>query len=451
VGDYAIATSDWAELLCHECAITRPELKGAFNMSRRVEAASLFILLIAAIAVQGQTFTILQTFTNGPDGANPYTGLTMDRVGNLYGTAEYGGFQGNDCGLVNGCGTVFELDRHGAGLIFRPLYQFQGFPSGDGANPLTRVIVGPDGALYGTTAYGGQQTEGCGGTEPGCGTVFKLTPQPTPCKSFICNWEETQIHNFSGAADGAVPLGEIAFDAAGNLYGATLGYGPQRWGTAYELTPAQGSWTLTLLHAFAEGFDGGNPRYGVQLDADGNVYGTNNIGGTGQDGIAFQLVPSGSGWALNILYNFDYDSGGFISTGLIVGPGGNLYGGTADGNPNPLVYELSPSNGSWIYNTLYTFSSYQYCCGVAANLVMDSAGNLYGTTAGSSLELVYGTVFKLTPSDGGWIYTDLHNFTGGSDGAYPLSSIVLDSNGNLYGTASGGGTDGYGTVWEITP
>ena len=409
------------------------------------------VLFLAVSAAQAQTFQVLHNFTNGLDGANPYTGLTMDRAGNLYGTAEYGGSQANDCHIVGGCGTVFELAHQGAGFIFRPLYQFQGFPSGDGANPQGRVIFGPDGALYGTTSYGGQTGEGCGDEEPGCGTVFKLSPQPTFCKSFTCNWQETQLHNFAGPSDGDLPRGEIAFDTAGNLYGATELNGPGGWGTAYELTPAHGTWTLTILHGFMERGDGANPMGGVQLDSAGNVYGTTNLGGIGQAGTAFQLVPSGSNWTLNTIANFNYNSGGFaLFAGLIVGPGDNLYGGTADGSPYGLVYELSPSNGSWIYSTLYAFS-YQFCCGVGANLVMDSAGNLYGTTLGYGGDDIYGTVFKLTPSNGGWTYTDLHDFTNGSDGGYPVSSVVLDSSGNLYGTASQGGSDGYGTVWEITP
>ncbi len=413
-------------------------------------------IFATTIWAQAQTFTVLHNFTGGLDGANPYTGLTMDRSGNFYGTTAYGGSQSDDCHVVGGCGTVFKLARQGSGLIFRPLYQFQGFPTGDGANPLGRVIVGPDGALYGTTAYGGQNIANCEGPVPGCGTVFKLRPQPNPCKSFICNWEETQLYSFTEATDGDQPKGEIAFDATGNLYGTTEFGGPNRWGTAYELTPAQGTWTLTVLHAFQEGLDGGNPIGGVQLDQAGNVYGTNNIGGFGQEGIAFQLVPSGSGWTLNIIGNFNFNSGGFaLFAGLIVGPGGNLYGGTGNGSPNPVVYEISPTNGSWIQTTLYDFSPYQYCCGVGANLVMDSAGNLYGTTYGDSLEGLYGTVWELTPSNGGWTYTDLHDFTGGSDGAYPYSSIVVDANGNLYGTTSEGGSGsckgGCGVVWEITP
>ena len=129
------------------------------RLSRIAVAMPLLCLLLFAVMAQAQTFTVLHNFTNGLDGAHPYTGLTIDRAGNLYGTAEYGGSQANDCHIVSGCGTVFELVHQGAGFIFRPLYQFQGFPSGDGANPQGRVIVGPDGALYGTTAVWGRRRE----------------------------------------------------------------------------------------------------------------------------------------------------------------------------------------------------------------------------------------------------------------------------------------------------
>ncbi len=404
-------------------------------------AALATALAIAPIA-QAQTFTVLHNFTGGLDGANPYTGLTMDQAGNLYGTALYGGLQVNDCHITNGCGTVFELVREGSGFIFRPLYQFQGFPSGDGANPLGRVIVGPDGALYGTTAYGGRNAN-CGSDQPGCGTVFKLTPPPTFCKSFVCNWEETQLYNFTGLPDGDQPQGEIAFDAGGNLYGATYsGGGDGSGGTVYKLLPAQGSWTQSVLGIFESGL---NPYGGVQLDPAGNVYGTTTL-----SEFVYQLVPFGSDWTLNTLYQFNDDGGIYgMLAGVIVGPGGNLYGGTSEASP--VIFELSPSNGGWTYNTLYSFSTF----GLSANLVMDSAGNLYGTTLGAGQS--YGSVFKLTPSNGGWTYTDLHDFTNGSDGAYPYSSIVIDSAGNLYGTASSGGGDrcppgiGCGVVWEITP
>ena len=118
-----------------------------------VSSTILATLLAIAPGAHAQTFTVLHNFADGLDGANPYAGLTLDRDGNLDGTATYGGFHGNDCNQTDGCGTVFELSRRGSSFVFRPLYQFQGFPSSnnDGANPVGRVIIGPDGALYGTT------------------------------------------------------------------------------------------------------------------------------------------------------------------------------------------------------------------------------------------------------------------------------------------------------------
>jgi uncharacterized repeat protein (TIGR03803 family) len=412
---------------------------------------AVLVSICASHAAEAQTFTVLHSFTGGSDGGYPYTGLTLDRSGNLFGTAAYGAYQEGDCQPVSGCGTVFELAHQGTGFIFHLLYQFHGFsPTGDGMTPIGRVIFGPDGALYGTTYGGGSNIQNCTGFElSGCGTVFRLAPPPTPCRSVTCTWDETKLFNFAAIPYGLGPSGEIAFDSAGNLYGTTQAGGPgANAGTVYELTPAQGSWTFTLLHAFER--DSGGPVHGVQLDPLGNVYGTTAMGGNGGVGTAFQLVPSGSDWTLNTLYQFQNDSGGFAPTGLIVGPGGNLYGSTTNGSPNPVVFEFSPSNGSFTYSTLYTFGT-EHCCGPYGNLVMDSAGNLYGAAAGDSAAGIYGNVFKLTASGDGWTYTDLYDFTNGDDGAYPEGGVVLDANGNLYGTAESGGAHGAGTVWEITP
>jgi len=132
--------------------------------------------------------------------------------------------------------------------------------------------------------------------------------------------------------------------------------------------------------------------------------------------------------------------------GVILDHAGNLYGSTCNGSQGSVIFELSPSNGSWTYDTLYSFGS-DPC--PAADLVVDAAGSLYGTTAYGGPH-GYGNVFKLTPSGGSWIYTDLHDFTGGGDGGYPYSSVLIGADGNLYGTASVGGS-GNGVVWEITP
>ncbi len=168
----------------------------------------------------------------------------------------------------------------------------------------------------------------------------------------------------------------------------------------------------------------------------------------------FQLDTTPSGWILNTLYSFSEFNLGFGNdSGVILDSAGNLYGATINGNPDgdAYVYELSPSGNSWNYTTLYIFPQ-SLGGGPAADLTMDAAGNLYGTTQGlGETNNPWGNVFKLTPSQGRWIYTDLHDFTGGSDGGVPHSSVLIDSNGNLYGTTTIGGANNDGVVWQLTP
>ncbi len=404
-------------------------------------ALAIFVATLTIVpAANAQTLTVLHSFTGGQDGSGPYTGLTMDRAGNLYGTTSYGGYAGNnDCKDLGGCGVVFKLARAGSGWIFTPLYEFLGvFNHGDGSIPYSPVIVGSNGALYGTTTHGGLG-DGC---NDGCGTVFKLTPPASFCKGFACYWNETQIHLFN-STDGAFPTGWLAFDSAGNLYGGA-------GGIIYELVASNG-WQENLLYNLG---NDGAPTGGVTMDPAGNLYGTTFSGGSGDEGIVFQLAKTQSGWTLNTLYSFNEFTLGFGNyAGVILDSAGNLYGATVNGNPDgdAYVYELSPSGSGWNYTTLYIFPQ-SLGGGPAANLALDAAGNLYGTTrGGGGTNNPWGNVFKLTPSNGGWVYTDLHDFTGGSDGGVPYSSVVIDSNGNLYGTASAGGAHGDGTVWEITP
>ena len=190
------------------------------------------------------------------------------------------------------------------------------------------------------------------------------------------------------------------------------------------------------------------------MDPEGSLYGTTLNGGSGGFGTVFQLAHTSSGWSLDTLYSFQEFTLGFGNdAGVILDSAGNLYGATINGNPDgdAYVYELSPSGSSWIYTTLYIFPQ-SLGGGPAADLTMDAAGNLYGTTQGDDgTNNPWGNVFKLTPSDGRWVYTDLHDFTGGSDGGTPHSSVLIDSSGNLYGTASAGGANNDGVVWEITP
>ncbi|MFZ0794834.1 MAG: choice-of-anchor tandem repeat GloVer-containing protein, partial [Candidatus Korobacteraceae bacterium] len=192
-------------------------------------------------------------------------------------------------------------------------------------------------------------------------------------------------------------------------------------------------------------------------DSAGNLYGTTSAwgyGDTGCCGTVFQLVNSGSGWTENTLYQFtDGNDGRIPYGGVIADAAGNLYGTTTtDGaNGGGTVFELSPSGGGYTYQTLYSFSGEAGLeVGPYDDLAMDSAGNLYGTTYLDG-RYGWGNVFKLAPSGSGWTYTSLHDFTGGSDGASPRCRLVFDSSGNLYGTTSIGGTNGYGVVFKIAP
>lgn len=174
-------------------------------------------------------------------------------------------------------------------------------------------------------------------------------------------------------------------------------------------------------------------------------------------GSVFELSHLSFGWHEQILYNFqgDNNDGGYPFTGVILDSLGNLYGASSIGGPGGggSVFMLSRAGGTWVFDLVYGFNYTGYFYGFEgprASLTMDSNGNLYGTTDADGAYLE-GSVFKLTPSDGSWSYTDLHDFSGGADGSAPISSVVMDASGNLYGTTSNGGAYGYGTVWEITP
>ncbi len=417
--------------------------------------AIIFALTVTAShSAQAQTLTVLHSFTGARDGANPAAGLTMDATGNLYGTTENGGA---------GYGTVFKLSHSNSGWTLTPLYSFGGEP--DGANPVARVVFGPDHSLYGTTEYGGA-TGYCTG---GCGTVFNLKPTPTACKTALCPWVETILRRFTTGGD--FPQSEVVFDSEGNLYGTTYeggfledGGGGSCYpcGNVYELVPSSGSWTEKVVYAFTGyqlGVDGAYPIGGVIFGKDGNLYGTNTNYGECAFGTVFQLTFSGSQWTENILHHFcGGTDGAKPSSSLIIDAAGNMYGATPGaypgyGSQRGSAFMLTPSNGGWSYSVIYTFS--EYGGGPAGALVMDKAGNLYGTTVtGGNVgcgSYGCGTIFKLSPSNGSWTYTELYDFAGGADGGAPYSNLVMDASGNFYGTASVGGQSGQGVIFEFVP
>ncbi len=397
----------------------------------------LVLLLCAATLMASpapaQTYTLLHSFTGAPGGSDPMAGLTMDRNGRLYGVT------------TGGTGTVFGLTPTGGSWLFHQLYQFHA--GQDGNQPTAPVTIGPDGALYGTTLNGGGN--GCGGR--GCGVVFRVAPGPYICRSTQCPWTESVIFRFADGPDGVgTPWGGVAFDAAGNLYGQAFVGGTGNCeggcGVIYKLTRSGGSWTFSIIHNFTGLADGDQPTSTPTFDHAGNLYGTVFYGGAYGYGTVFQVVPNGSGWTFNDLYNFHGASdGGYPLSGVVLDSAGNLYGDNQYGGTSGsgVVYQLSHSGGGWTLTTLYSGFG-----GFTDEVGLDSAGNVYGTTYEGGRGV--GTVFKLTNSGGSWTETDLHIF-GGLEGASPYSSVILDASGNLYGTTTAGGANGDGVVWQITP
>jgi uncharacterized repeat protein (TIGR03803 family) len=409
-------------------------------------------VLLAAIAAQGQTYTVLYSFNSsqGGNGYDPVAGVTLDRAGNLYGTTARGGF---GTGCQPGCGVVYKLTHRGSSWLFAPLYSFHGLS--DGAMPFSRPVIGPDGTLYGTTFLGGN---GCSGE---CGVVYNLRPPAHASPSLLTSWTQTVLYSFFGVNDGQNPgSGDLIFDSAGNLYGTTSEGGGgfctgQGCGTVYELTHSHSGWSENILHAFSEVGDGALPYGGLIFDPAGNLYGMTVAGGLHNRGMVYQLTPSGMGWSEHQVYVLD---GGTTGDGPYSTPvldqAGNLYGTACCGGPTGggTVFQLTHSQ-NWTLNMLHTFSG-QMVQGPQSGLVMDSAGNLYGTTNQEGA-YGYGSVFKLTPQNGGWSFTSLHDFCVGgqtcTDGANPAGTLELDAAGNLYGTATTGGVNGGGVVFEITP
>jgi uncharacterized repeat protein (TIGR03803 family) len=400
--------------------------------------------------------TVLYSFTGGADGTDPNAGVIFDGSGALYGTTTLGG--------TFNSGTVYKLTPQGEGHRWTStvLHSFSG--GTDGVSPFAGVIFDSSGALYGTTAFGGNSSYG---------TVYKLTP-PTDGGTL---WKETVLYNFTGGADGANPSnGSLIFDSSGALYGGTINGGNSGNGTVYKLTPPAGGgtpWNETVLYSFTGGADG---RYGSSsliFDSSGALYGTAGGGGNLGNGTVYKLTPSASGtvWNLTVLYAFAAGTGpnGGVDgelpsyAPLIFDRSGALYGTTRAGGPCQgcgggygTVYKLSPpANGMplgtpWTETVLHFFTSGADGYEPDGGVIFDSSGALYGTTSQGGVG--YGTVFRLTPSASGnpWTKTILHSFSSAPDGANPLSGLIFDRHDGLYGTTSrGGSVSDFGTVFRV--
>lgn len=410
----------------------------------------LMSLATSSVAV-AQTFSVIHYFSGGPDGNYPAATMILDRAGKLYGTTLFGGIQSCPQG---GCGVAFRMSASGSDWVLSTLFEFPNNPS-IGISPAAPLTFGPDGALYGTTEGGSS----C--SLVGCGVAFRLVPPLRPCHTVVCPWTETVIYAFHGGTDGIEPqFSGVAFDPAGNMYGTTALGGANGKGIVYKLTRNGSQWVESILYNFNGAGDGSNPQAGVILDSAGNLYGTTQMGGdlscafSQGCGTVFELSPPGSGWTETTIYTFESSSdvGTNPIAGLVFDTSGNLYGSAdyRNGQVDAAVWELQHANGSWTPSVLTDLRGNG---GPHSALTIDAQGNLYGTTVegGAHFE---GSVFELSPQNGAWTYTDLHDFHI-NDGWRPVGGVTLAADGTLYGTAAEGGTgscfNGCGVVWQITP
>ncbi len=349
----------------------------------------------------------------------------------------------------NGC--VFELMPTAQGpWKEKTLYPFPKYSNTDGAQPSAPVVFDSAGNLYGTTVGGG----GSGCYNLGCGTIFELTPTTDR------HWKEKIIYRFKDQGDGYSPEAGLTIDASGNLYGTTnlggnlscnQGYG---CGTVFQLSKSpDGSWNKTTLHAFAGGRDGAYVWAGVILDSAGNLYGATadcNSSSCQGNGTVFELLSTHGKWQHNVIFRFPGGSNANPSGTLTLDPEGNLYGTAAGAACCGTVFRLSRSGKGWKEQVLHTFNGSDGSEPLTA-VILDKAGNLFGTTpiGGSKGE---GTAYELKHSNNNWTLTVLHDF--GSkylDGLTPAAALAFGPDGALYGTTTWGGPDAHGTVFRIVP
>jgi uncharacterized repeat protein (TIGR03803 family) len=411
------------------------------------------VILGTAVCACAVTEKVIYSFGDSSNSAIYPNAVVFDAAGNLYGTS--GGGSGI-CSLLNSCGVIFELSPTPLGWTESVLHDFSGL---DGADPIGSLILDAAGNLYGTTKFGGGS--GCGGA--GCGVVFELSPTSS-------GWNETVLYTFTGGTDGGEPDAGLTSDGRGHLYGtAALGGGSSKCssgcGTVFQLARKANAWSLKVLHSFTGGSDGAEPIATLAIDSSGSLYGTAADGGKTSCagltnpgcGTAFTVTPAaGGGWKFGILHSFSGGSDGSNPVGgVILDRARNVYGTTLGGGAanNGTVFRLGPGSAGWKETILYTFAAANDGALPTKSLILDQAGNLYGTTQSGIGDDIYGTAFELTPKPkGSWTETVLHAFAGGLDGQTPASGLIFDTAGNLYGsTAEGGSISNAGTVFEITP
>ena len=390
---------------------------------------------------------VIYTFAGGAGGSDPTTPLIVDKAGNLYGATGQGG--------EFGWGTIFEFVKGGTGWTYVVLYNFTG--NADGGFPVGVLALDSAGNLYGTTGTGGDNYKG---------NVYELSPSQEG------GWTATVLYNFTDSTDGGYPYGGVVLDTVGNLYGTTNEGGSlsdcsgSGCGVVFKLSPgSSGVWTETVLHNFTEA-DGALPSSGLVFDAKGNLYGTTTAGGASTAcigfpangcGTVFRLAPAAGGWTETTLHSFYLTSqDGFLPQGVVY-HNGSLFGTTLLGGSQDVgtVFQLKLTKSGVTESVLHSFGAGKDATQPLGAVVFDKAGDLYGSASRGGNSACNGqgcgAIFELTPANGSWTETVLHQFTGGNDGAFPSSTPILTSIGSLLDTASAGGANNAGVVFGLSP
>lgn len=398
---------------------------------------------ISPARTQTLTFGLLHTFTAPPDGSNPVAGLYRDAQGNLFGTTDWGGTVG--CDENAGCGSVFEIDKNGQ---YSVLYRFRS--GADGSNPVSAVTEDAAGNFYGTTEGG----------DGGASTLFKLTQAG----------QKTTLFTFSTFADGAQPNSTPVLDAAGNIYGATpnggdvnCGSNGSGCGVIYEMSASGKFSTLYTFRSNAES----SPITGVVTDAKGSLYGATFFGGDRRCyfgsgcGSIFKLEKNGK---FKVLHRFGKFKEGWFPGALTLHQAGNLYGTTSGGGYRNCVPSNPDNNGCGTifkidtagkFSVLFTFTPAVIRTTPGYNaLSLDTDGNIYGSAMYNGVNNT-GFVFKLGTTGS---FTDLFDFPAPGENGYVANNVIMDNQGDFYGTMAVGGEpdcgnlgEGCGTLFELTP
>jgi uncharacterized repeat protein (TIGR03803 family) len=391
-------------------------------------------------AVSAQSLTVLYSFGAARlDGVDPMSGVVMGSNNKLYGTASVGGVEGN--------GLVYELaPPASAGAPWTETI-IRRFIGPDGSIPECRLVVTPDGRLFGTTLNGGAHK---------AGIVFEMRPPSTPGDS----WTEQILYSFGSFPGDGINPDQGLLAAKGAFFGVTFGGGASNQGTVFELKPPTGPgmpWTEHILYSFRGGSDGAFPSSELMIDQEGNLYGTTTLGGAGNVGTVFQLRrEAGDSWNEKVVHSFSGADGSSPAGRLQAGADGAIFGTASGGGTQSsgTVFQLvhsSSGGGPWNYSVLYNFSGGSRDGGSPEGGVsIDRSGRLYGTAA-SGGRFASGVVFRLDPpsiAGGNWMQTVLHSLQH-AEGFAPRCRLLL-APGAIYATATEGGAFGTGSVFLLT-